>query len=350
MAESTEHPSRCYCTMREERARPLPESIDPRRARLILAHRTKWVNETTLRYYFFDSGRWKPRNAKQIETVREAFRTWKDLGIGLDFKEVDSPAEAEIRIGFEDGDGSWSYIGREILEQGASERTMNFGWDIANDLDTALHEIGHTLGFPHEHQNPFSGIVWNEEKVYAELAKPPNRWSRETTYHNIIRKISPGEVRGSQWDPDSIMHYPFEAGLIAKPADYANGLTPKGGLSPLDKEYVFQFYPPPAKAEPPPLEPFQSVRLALDPGQQRDFRIEPDETRYYEIQTFGPADTVLVLFEDVDGDYRYVSGDDDSGTDRNARIRARLRRGRKYVARLRLYYAHSKGNFAIMLS
>lgn len=57
-----------------------------------------------------------------------------------------------------------------------------------------------------------------------------------------------------------------------------------------------------------------------------------------------------MLFEDVDGDYRYVSGDDDSGTDRNARIRARLRRGRKYVARLRLYYAHSKGNFAIMLS
>ena len=31
---------------------------------------------------------------------------------------------------------------------------MNFGWDLTQpgEIDTALHEIGHTIGFPHEHQ------------------------------------------------------------------------------------------------------------------------------------------------------------------------------------------------------
>lgn len=346
-AKKTDQPR--YCALPVVPPRPIAHGIAGERLRAIFAHGKKWVNGTVLHYHFFRNASWRGTERQQ-SVVRAAFDRWKGCGIGLEFREVGSPEEAEIRIGFLEGDGSWSYVGRDILTIGTAERTMNFGWDISHDLDTALHEIGHTLGMPHEHQNPHAGIVWDDEAVYAALAAPPNNWDRETTKHNIIRKLDPNEVVGSEWDPDSIMHYPFEAGLIAKPADYANGLTPKGGLSPLDKEYVFQFYPPPAKAEPPPLEPFQSVRLALDPGQQRDFRIEPDETRYYEIQTFGPADTVLVLFEDVDGDYRYVSGDDDSGTDRNARIRARLRRGRKYVARLRLYYAHSKGNFAIMLS
>lgn len=109
--------------------------------------------------------------------VHKAFQIWKDIGIGLEFKEVSSKTEAEIRIGFLEGDGAWSYIGKDILKQGINERTMNFGWDITRNprkIDTAIHEIGHTLGFPHEHQNPNAGIVWDEEKVYASLASPPN--------------------------------------------------------------------------------------------------------------------------------------------------------------------------------
>ena len=49
---------------------------------------------------------------------------------------------------------------------------MNFGWDLTplGRSTTALHEIGHTLGMPHEHQNPFAGIAWDEETVYATSA------------------------------------------------------------------------------------------------------------------------------------------------------------------------------------
>ena len=32
--------------------------------------------------------------------------------------------EAEIRVGFMQGDGAWSYLGRQILDRGANERTI----------------------------------------------------------------------------------------------------------------------------------------------------------------------------------------------------------------------------------
>ena len=152
-----------------------------------------------------------------MEAVRKGFKSWADLGIGIKFREVISRDQAMVRIGFMSGDGSWSYVGRDILDIAADQRTMNFGWNVANDIDTAIHEIGHTLGYEHEHQNPFSGIVWDKEKVYAALAEPPNNWSREKTFFNIIRKLSVNSVQGTQWDPNSVMHYPFEIGLIKNP-------------------------------------------------------------------------------------------------------------------------------------
>ena len=61
------------------------------------------------------------------------------------------------------------------------------------------------IGMEHEHQNPFAGIVWHEQAVYDSLAKPPNSWDHATTFHNILEKLTPQQVQGSAWDPDSIM-------------------------------------------------------------------------------------------------------------------------------------------------
>ena len=88
--------------------------------------------------------------------------------------------------------------------------------------------------------------------------------------------------------------------------------------------------------------------LKIAPGQQIDVRIQPTRSRVYEIRTFGIADTVIVLFEDVDGELKYRGGDDDSGEDRNAYLKLRMARGAKYVLRLRLYYADHTGETAVM--
>nr|WKN35132.1 M12 family metallopeptidase [Tunicatimonas sp. TK19036] len=354
-----------YCDLPMVPPRVFGPEVDPNRASAIVVNDNKWVNGTVIHYYFFDqdtdgetvllaNGNQQFRTwvgaEKQKDVVRQAFGIWKDLGIGLEFEEVDDREDAEVRIGFMQGDGSWSYIGTYVLEIGAGQRTMNFGWDLTtgDGLDTALHEIGHTLGLPHEHQNPNAGIVWDEEAVYAALAAPPNNWSRDTTYYNIIRKLDPNTVDGSAWDPDSIMHYPFGPGLILKPDKYKKGISPKGGLSDLDIQWMKTFYPP-LEEELEELELFMAKRLFIQPGDQVNYVIQPKATRYYDIRTFGTSDTILVLFEDEDGELRYRTADDDSAQEYNAHIRYKLVKGRKYVLRARLYYQNLTGQFAIMM-
>lgn len=358
-----------YCELPQTPIRELGSDVSPHRASLIQIMAKKWVNGTVLTYYFFDkstdgrnavlvngSTQWRTWTASDGEKniVRAGFKAWTDLSMGVQFKEVKNRDDAQIRIGFERGDGAWSYVGRDIVDLGigADQRTMNFGWQLTGtppDLDTAIHEIGHSLGFPHEHQNPNAGLVWDEEAVYRSLAQPPNNWPREKTFHNIIRKIPPDTVQGSSWDPDSIMHYPFEGGLIKEPAQYRLGLQPAGGISQRDKTWVNTFYPP-MKSPNTELKPFKSIDLQLAAGEQKNLLINPTSTRYYEIRTFGTSDTVMVLLEaEADGDLIYKTADDDSGEDRNAYLRIKLFKGKSYVLRIRLYYAEKTDETAVML-
>jgi hypothetical protein len=364
---STINESRHFCSLPVVREREFPPSINLNREQLIRVSGTKWVNGTVLHYFFFDkktdgqnvvfndgTSKWVPWTApkSEKEVVREAFQTWTKLGIGLKFEEVTSRTEAELRIGFMQGDGSWSYIGREVLSVGANDRTMNLGWKLAKSdygFDTALHEIGHSLGFPHEHQNPNAGIVWDEEAVYADLGKSPNFWNREKTHYNIIRKLSPGDVSGSAWDPNSIMHYEFGAGLIKEPEPYRNGLKPAGGISECDRTWALAFYPPLDPNKFPEIVPFQSQRLALQPSQQANFVFKPRETRPYTFQTFGRNDLVMVLFEEIDGDLQYLTAEDDSALEANAQFKIKLLKGRKYVLRVRMYYNDQAEEAALMV-
>lgn len=362
-----ERPRSGYCSLPPVTPRALAPSIGPGRASLIRMNESKWVNGTVLHYYFFDrdsdgetvtyqNGQqqwvtWVGPEAQKA-VVRDGFAVWTALGIGIGFVEVAERSEAEIRIGFMDGDGAWSHVGRDVLGIGPDARTMNFGWSLTTrpgEIDTAVHEIGHSLGFPHEHQNPNAGIVWNEEAVYAALAAPPNRWTRDTTFYNIIRKIEPDAVQGSNWDPDSIMHYPFDAGLILEPAAYANGLQPAGGLSARDRTWVTTFYPPMDARRDRILRLGEAETLDIPAGGQVNFILEPTATRVYNLGTFGASDSVLVLFEDDNGNPRYVTADDDSGQETNALIRVKLFSGRRYILRVRLYASFHAGTTSVMM-
>jgi hypothetical protein len=341
-----------YCAAKFPKPRKFAANVGADRVRLINQTADKWLNGTTIRYWFFGKPKKWTAPDSQKNVVRDAFKKWKALGIGLDFAEVKNSSEANVRIAFDQTDGSWSYIGTDVRTKRTDPRTMNFGWSLTEDpaegMDTAIHEIGHTLGFPHEHQNPFAGIVWNEPAVYASLAAPPNKWSKATTFHNIIEKIVPDSVQGSDWDPDSVMHYPFEAGLIDQPVKYRTGLTPAGGLSDRDRLWAHKFYPGLGAGTEPELEPLQSKALALKAGQQANFRFKPEQTRDYEFRTFGPSDTVMALYEKSASGVVQIAEDDDSGTERNAHIKANLKAGREYIVMVRLHYADATGQTAIM--
>ena len=338
--------------------RPVPQlppavTADPPRAAAIIGTHLKWANGTVLHYCFFKGGSHFSVPKVQADAIRAAFAEWKAVGIGLEFQEVNQLSEAEVRIGYSTADGSSaSAVGRQVLKVPLNEPTTVYGWNLTTPYGsgTALHELGHAIGMEHEHQNPYAGIKWHEQAVYDALAKPPNGWDHDTTYHNILAKLSTQQVQGSTWDPDSIMEYEFEPGLIDEPEEYdVNGLTPPGTLSIADKAWALKWYPG-FKAALTTLQPFEAVTADLAVGQQVDFAIKPTASRKYRIETKGASDTLLVLFEDIGGEPRFLSGDDDSGEDRNASITYKLFQGRSYIVRLRLYYPGQSGKVSLMYS
>lgn len=343
-----------YCALPEAPERHLDDAIDPHRRSLIRVIEKKWVDGTVLHYCFLDEPSALAGSDEQKAAVHAAIREWRDAGLGIRFVHVDDPADAEIRIGFERG-ASWSYVGRDNIDlehlQDPRERTMNFGWDLTtpHGRDTALHEIGHALGFPHEHQNPNSGIEWNEAAVYEHFSGAPNFWDRASIFRNVLNSLERSLIAGSQWDKDSIMHYRFAQGLIRRPEEYQSSpLVPTHGLSAEDIARVKTFYP--KLEEPSPeLKPFESRPIDIAPGEQLNFVIRPERSRRYTIQTFGDLDVVMVIFEDDGTEPRYLTGADDGGSEGNAKLRLRLLRGRTYCLRLRLYFAAEAGTGGVML-
>jgi len=288
----------------------------------------------------------------QRVVVRQAFQQWKGLGIGLFFTETTSIDEAIVRIGFDQTLGSWSYVGRDILGISKPNRTMNFGWDLTVDsygLTTALHEIGHTIGFQHEHQNTNSGIVWDTDAVYATFSQPPNSWSKAMIDDNIINKLPPNDLTASNWDSTSIMEYEFGPGLVLKPADFQQGIFPPGTLSTLDIQGVKAFYPVISTSSFIKLAPLNSVPIAAQSGQQANFSFTPDSTRKYTFQTVGEMDTVMVVSEKGDTENHYLQGDDDSGHDRNTKITLPLVKGREYLVNVRVLYTPDANAGAIVV-
>jgi hypothetical protein len=302
--------------------------------RAVFEFRKMWVNGSTLRVRFMGG------TAEQRALARTQAQWWAEHA-NLTFAFNNAP-DAEIRIAFDPTDGAWSYVGTDCKKIPQGQPTMNLGF---LDGGTAGHEFGHAIGLGHEHQNPAGGIEWNEQIVIRDLGGPPNFWTPEQTRHNVLEKYSVDQIRGTQFDPDSIMLYFFPARWTK------NGVSTKANevLSALDRAFIAS-----EEAYPRTAAPAVNLRIGAPatqagigmPGEEDLYQFTVTSGGRYRVETSGKTDVVMKLFG-PDSQTNLVAEDDDSGIGLNARIVADLIPGQYFVQIRHFYKAHGTGSYRI---
>ena len=226
MAENENH----YCVV-------MSQQNQNKNDRAALLNDARWPDGQQIRVKFLEG------DESLRERVKAVAVRWTGPDMAkLTFEWVEG-GESDIRIAFEQGNGSWSYLGTQCQDIPDDEPTMNYGWLTPDSDDdeinrVVLHEFGHALGLIHEHQNPQGGIDWNEPAVIADLSGPPNNWDEQTIRHNVLDHYDPGVVTATHVDADSIMMYPI-------PASWTNdGFSAdlNSDLSPTDIEFIRSAY------------------------------------------------------------------------------------------------------------
>jgi hypothetical protein len=199
----------------------------------------RWTQDDLIRVRFLGGD---PSLCRRIQLVAER---WIAPGMAnLSFNWVDS-GDAEIRIAFIQGEGSWSYLGTMCQNVPAQNNpTMNFGWLTPDSDDVevrrvVLHEFGHALGLIHEHQNPDGGIEWNEPAVINDLKGPPSFWDDATIRRNVLDHYSKDKIRATPADRHSIMMYPIPKSWTLN--EFSSDLN--SDLSERDIAFIQQVYP-----------------------------------------------------------------------------------------------------------
>ena len=159
--------------------------------------------------------------------------------------EASDDEDAELRVAFNEDQGSWAYEGAYCLQVSSAEPTMNFGWlrvDSAMDeLESeVLTKFGFALGLAREHHNPDAGILWKKKTVYEQLRGPPHSWDKQMVDFQIF----------STWDRNRFpFAKPFDAYSITAfpiPSDWTQDGFSIGSnvtISPGDREFISRLYP-----------------------------------------------------------------------------------------------------------
>ena len=311
------------------------------RLRAIIVFRKMWMNGSTLHVRFMGG------TEQQHAIVKEQANWWMQHA-NLKFEFDDAPG-AEIRITFDSSDGAWSYIGSDCSSIPQSQATMNLGF---LDGGTPAHEFGRAIGLGHEHSNPEGGIQWNREEVIRDLSGPPNFWTPAQIEHNVFHKYSSDQIKGTDFDPDSIMLYEFPARWTL------NGIGTHGNdvLSSLDEAFIESgdAYPPTPDPLPGPveLEVIETSPTTADigqPGEEDVFTFTVADGGRHIIETTGGTDVVMKLFG-PDSQTSVIAEDDDGGEGLNSRIAADLGPGQYFVQIRHYNQAGGTGTYGISVS
>lgn len=149
----------------------------------------------------------------------------------------------QVRVARTPGEGYYSYLGVDILHVPKSVQTMNLDSFTEETPESeyrrvVIHEFGHTLGMPHEHQRAAIIRLLDPARTIAVFQRDYG-WDAETTRQQVLTPLSERSLMGTAADVESIMAYSFSAECTK------NGKAIPGGLDldPADIAFSAKIYP-----------------------------------------------------------------------------------------------------------
>lgn len=203
-----------------------------------------WRSGQPLRYRFLNGD-----PAAQARVMGIAAE-WAKAAPGVTF--VPSAADdAEVRVRFRPGGGSWACVGTDAQAVPAGQPTVQLDLSPNEPHEVwarvALRNFGFALGLIEETSSPNTAVKeWDDVRVYEHFAGPPYRWDRDRIQSVVLRRFAATELPWYRpFDRDSVMalEIPTAARLTIEPPGYAIPRNAK--LSASDRAFVAALYPRP---------------------------------------------------------------------------------------------------------
>lgn len=239
--------------------------------------KNKFLHPDSTYYYYIDEG---PPN--QQEQVRFSFENMKNY-CGVKLYETNERSKAIFRVGFVQGNGTWSYIGSDCKLIPIESNTMNMGWDepdiyVHKDNQEAQHLI-EILGHGFNYGNPIQGdtvrfgsrpfnhegghgvlnlahahfgyVNYDTAKLYKDFWEQ-HGWTKEMVDRNLIAfEKDQYEIVGD-YNPKALMGYWIDCNYTIDNQNCGNYNT---FWSLEELERMQEMFGPPTNGETAPIEP-----------------------------------------------------------------------------------------------